>query len=575
MITLTLAAFDLLMSTSEPQAEHITLARGLAQDLRDGRPFSADFQPDDLDRHPLCQLLRQLSRAETGAWAGALIELIQEVELRSQPIGPELGHRGTQILLAEVCLTNVWQWWLDCYPKALEAISAEQLSGWLFDVLDRNMVPSWTESQQEARLQILLEAGADPNALNYKGGLPLSSLVEPDLMDRLFQAGADKTLRDSQGRSPLRALLDDDVAGGYSEERQSDLVQRLLTPGWSRDVLGCLDRINPALWDRISPTWKTDLVEGRCIVEWALLAALGRLTAEHETVNQARRILEGGFRREVAVAHQPHLRLVTQGPRAVCPPERAWAVAAASDLVAMQTQDWTPWAELEGPELGARLDRLGRWLDSACEPRREGEAPVLSSGGSSLAKEVLGGCYAHWDQCVDALASNEAGTETARLWEWLYRMGGFISVGDSWSTIFKDPDTGQEINVLRTQGIELGAWGSAADEVRTLQRWADMWDRVPDRKWPENVSALVMWLCVVAEEASKKQIFDWVTSNQMPSAWWENATTAVQDFDDGVNDEGKTHWPCQMNAFFKAKLRAHRTPAVEEPSSASRVKVRT
>lgn len=59
----------------------------------------------------------------------------------------------------------------------------------------------------EAKIALLIEAGADINAQNDEGISPLHTVIDPEFVPIIVVAGADTELRDHRGRTPLLAHL--------------------------------------------------------------------------------------------------------------------------------------------------------------------------------------------------------------------------------------------------------------------------------------------------------------------------------------------------------------------------------
>jgi len=98
--------------------------------------------------------------------------------------------------------------------------------------------PHWNPEAQAATILLLIQAGANPNALDKTGVAPLHRAVRqrcPAAVDSLLKNGADVLLRNKSGTTPLRlAVLTTGRGGSGTPEAkvcQQQIIELLLAAG--------------------------------------------------------------------------------------------------------------------------------------------------------------------------------------------------------------------------------------------------------------------------------------------------------------------------------------------------------
>jgi ankyrin repeat protein len=97
---------------------------------------------------------------------------------------------------------------------------------------------NWNPQAQAAMILLLIQNGANPNALDHSGVAPLHRAVRqrcPSAVEALLKNGASVTLRNKSGSTPLRlAVLTTGKSGSGSHEAkicQKEIIELLLTTG--------------------------------------------------------------------------------------------------------------------------------------------------------------------------------------------------------------------------------------------------------------------------------------------------------------------------------------------------------
>lgn len=108
--------------------------------------------------------------------------------------------------------------------------------------------PSWNPSAQSRTIQVLIAAGADPNALDKSGVAALHRAVRTrcsGAVESLLSHGADARLRNKSGSTPLHlAVLDTGRSGSgdsLARDEQARIIALLLATGahpTDRDLAG-------------------------------------------------------------------------------------------------------------------------------------------------------------------------------------------------------------------------------------------------------------------------------------------------------------------------------------------------
>ena len=100
--------------------------------------------------------------------------------------------------------------------------------------------PSWNPQAQAATIVLLIEAGANPNALDKSGVAPLHRAVRqrcPSAVDALLRNGAEVRLKNKSGSTPLHLAVQTTGRGGTgapeSKACQREIIQILLKSGAS------------------------------------------------------------------------------------------------------------------------------------------------------------------------------------------------------------------------------------------------------------------------------------------------------------------------------------------------------
>jgi len=101
-------------------------------------------------------------------------------------------------------------------------------------------LPNWNPRAQAAMISLLIEAGADPNALDESGVAPLHRAVRqrcPSAVDALLRNGAQVKLKNKTGSTPLHLAVQNTGRGGSgspgSKTCQKEIIELLLEGGAS------------------------------------------------------------------------------------------------------------------------------------------------------------------------------------------------------------------------------------------------------------------------------------------------------------------------------------------------------
>lgn len=120
---------------------------------------------------------------------------------------------------------------LECFKLLVDAggdVHAEDGDGWTplhcaSKVQPDIMFGSWTDDSKDHLVEILLEAGVNPNAQTRHGSTPLHITRRPEVIDLLAKHGAQADIVDKLGQTPLTAYL-----APSAEEMQSATIEKLL-----------------------------------------------------------------------------------------------------------------------------------------------------------------------------------------------------------------------------------------------------------------------------------------------------------------------------------------------------------
>lgn len=117
----------------------------------------------------------------------------------------------------------------------------------------------WDPEAQEAMVQLLIEAGADPNATDDSGVAPLHRAVRTraaSAVRALLSKGADARLANQRGSTPLHLAVQDTGRGGASSlaarQEQEEIIRLLIARGAQASDL---DSSGTSVRDRAHLAW--------------------------------------------------------------------------------------------------------------------------------------------------------------------------------------------------------------------------------------------------------------------------------------------------------------------------------